>query len=607
MQSYSDRRWWLRQGDEIASGVVDDARRLLEADAVKSRHDSCLRHARLYGNAPVLGLTPSQFSRSRSDERLTLNVIASCVDTATAKIAKNKPAPQFLTNGADYDTRRKAEKLNKFGKGLLHVSGAYRIGPAVFRDACVFDKGFVKVYAEGKRICAERTFPWELLWDDCEALYGAPRTLIQRKFIDRTVALESWAGTSRKRREAIANSTAAEKDAPGRDKLADQIEIFEAWHLPSGEGAGDGMHVICVERGVLLEEPWTRDHFPFASFTLEDPIAGWWGVGMAQRLVGIQYEINALLRKVQETMRRFATVVILDAASGVPKSHLNNAIGTILSVNGMDKAPVVVPPQTIHPEVFEQLDRLYARAFEEVGISQLSARSAKPAGLNSGAALREYNDIESERFVIAGQRYEQFMLDVVRLGIEEARDIPGFTVDVPDRREKVEIAWADVKLDEAGYVLQCFPASILPQTPAGRMEKVQELLGAGLLQPDAAMELLDFPDLEDAMGSINAARNAIRSRIAAMLDGEAYVAPEPYDDLQTIVTLVPRVYLEERERGCPEDRLQALRDYVDEANALIQQATAAAAPEAGAMPPADPMAAAAPMAAEGMPPAPMAA
>jgi hypothetical protein len=44
-------------------------------------------------------------------------------------VAKNKPAPQFLTSGADYSMRRKAEKLNKFGKGMLHQSGMYRIAP----------------------------------------------------------------------------------------------------------------------------------------------------------------------------------------------------------------------------------------------------------------------------------------------------------------------------------------------------------------------------------------------------------------------------------------------------------------------------------------------
>jgi hypothetical protein len=577
---------------------------MLESESVRARRDACLRYARLYGNSEILGLSFNEYTRRRSDERLALNVIASCIDTATAKIAKNKPAPQFLTNGADYDTRRKADKLNKFGKGLLHVSNAYRSGPAIFRDACTFGKGWVKVYSEGKRICAERTFPWELLFDDCEAMYGAPRTLIQRKFVDRAVALEAWGGETRKRKAAILDSSPAEKDAPGRDKLADQIEVFEAWHLPSGKNAGDGRHVICVERGVLFDEAWSRDHFPFATYTLEDPIAGWWGIGMAERLVGIQYEINTLLRKIQETMRRFSTMVIVDSAANIPKPHFNNAIGNILTVPGMDKAPVVVPPQTVHPEMFEQLDRLYQRAFEEVGVSALSARSQKPAGLDSGVALREYNDIESERFVIAGQRYEQFYMDIVRLGIEEARAIPGFTVDVPDRREKVEIAWKDVRLEEAGYVLQCFPASLLPQTPAGRLATIQELLGAGLLSPDAAMDLLDFPDLEDAMGGINAGRNAVRSRVAAMLDGGEYKSPEPFDDLQAIVTMVPRVYLEERERGCPEDRLEMLRDYVEEAQALLDQAAQAAAPPA---PAADPMAAAAVAPAEALPPEMMAA
>jgi hypothetical protein len=114
------------------------------------------------------------------------------------------------------------------------------------------------------------------------------------------------------------------------------------------------------------------------------------------------------------------------------------------------------------------------------------------------------------------------------------------------------------------------------------MEKVQELLGAGLIQPDVALELLDFPDLESAMGNANAPRNAIRARVASMLDGGEYQSPEPFDDLELIARTVPGIYLEERERGCPEERLESLRRYVTEAQAMLAEA---AGPPPDAMPP----------------------
>jgi hypothetical protein len=45
--------------------------------------------------------------------------------------------------------------------------------------------------------------------------------------------------------------------------------------------------------------------------------------------------------------------------------------------------------QAMHPEVYNHLDRLYQRAYEISGISELSATGKKPAGLESGAALQD--------------------------------------------------------------------------------------------------------------------------------------------------------------------------------------------------------------------------
>lgn len=582
-------RWWTERDEQIGHAVCEVASSLIET--LRTRHEIDLRHARLYGGAEFAGLLPWSYSRIQpASDRLALNVIASCVDTATAKLAKSRPVPQFLTNGADYSTRRKAAKLNKFGKGLL-MSGFYELAPLIMRDGCVFGTGIAKVYGEPdeKKICFERVYPWELLVDPLESAYGEPRTFIQRKWVDRQVLLEAY-GSGRGAQErirAIESSQTppeASRWAPGRDPQADQVEVFEAWHLRSGRNASDGKHVIAVRGGTLLAEDYERDRAPFVVFRWSDPIGGFWGIGIAERLTGIQVEINRLLRVVQESMRRLGVPrVILDAASGIPKSHVTNDIAAILVNNG-GSPPIVIPPQTVHPETFAQIDRLYQRAFEEVGISQLAAQSRKPAGLDSGAALREFNDIESERFLVAGRRWESLHLDVVRVGIECAREIPGFSIDVPDARDPASLSWADVDLDRSAYVLQCFPASILPSTPAGRIQTVQELLGAGLISQTRAMELLDVPDLEDFYGAQNASRRVVRRTIERMLDGDAYEPPDPRIDLASAVELGNAAYLEAVEHQAPEEVLEVLRRWVDECVALMQQAQAAAQPPAPAQP-----------------------
>jgi len=49
-------------------------------------------------------------------------------------------------------------------------------------------------------------------------------------------------------------------------------------------------------------------------------------------------------------------------------------------------------------EMYAQLQRLIEYAYQQSGVSSLAAQGQKPAGLNSGEAIRNYDDIQSDRF-----------------------------------------------------------------------------------------------------------------------------------------------------------------------------------------------------------------
>ena len=580
MADRADLRWWDQPAGKLAS-VLEGTIDVMLAGS-RARHDLDLRHARYYGGQKYLGLGPSQYHRTAAPDRLKLNVIASCVQTAVAKITKNRPAPQFLTNGADYDTRRKALKLNKFGRGVQHQARVFEVGEDVQQDACIFGTGLGKVVRTPRdTIGLERTFPWDVLVDPIESLHGKPRQMVQRRYVDRAVLLDLYGkgDGGRARRKVIENAKAPDGSTwfPGYDRTCDQVEVFEAWRLRSGPDAKDGRHAIIVRGGELFEERWERDRFPFAVLRWERPIAGFWGTGIAERLNGIQFEINELLAKVQYQMRTMGvTKVIVDAASGVPVSYVNDKAGVVYVVNSGAGEPRIVAPQSVHPELIAQINLLYQRAFQEVGISEMVAQSTKPAGLDSGKALRDWNDIGSERMVPKSRHAEQWHMDVVDLAIDEAREIPGFEVDVPTKREAQRVKWADVNLERDAYVLQCFPASILSQTPSGRIQDVQELVGMGAMSEEQMFEMLDIPDIEDMYAEKNASRRVVRQRIEAMLDGGEYVPPEPYLNLAVARELVQASYLEACEHGAPDDRLEALRTYENQVLTLIQKAEEAA-------------------------------
>lgn len=585
-----ETKWWKADDNLVATQLWGYANRLREryGDAMRGRFE---RNARLYGNETLQGLGLSSYTTLRDDSTMRLNVIKAVIDTIVSKISSNRPAPQFLTNGADYKTRRKTQKLNKFGKGVLHQSGVYDIGSLLLRDACVFGYAITKLYGDDNRICAERVYPWELFTDAQESYYGKPRTFVQRKYIDRDVLLSRFGGGKQSTKyKAILGAKASDRDDVGRDLSSDQLLVVEGWRLPTsydGKLIG-GRHCIVIEGNVvLLDEEWKRANAPFAIMAWDDALIGMWGRGICDSLVPIQYEINVLLKKIQAAFALLGIPrILLDMASGIPVAHLNNSIGAILQYRAGTQKPEVIAPQTIHPEIFSHLWALYARAFEQEGVSQMSASASKPPGIDSGEALREYGDQTSERFVEKMRRWEKFHMDIVERAIELVREMPNVKVGVPMKGGRDDVAWKDVAVEEDRYILQVFPISLLPQQPAGRQQKIEEMLSAQLISPDQAKELMDFPDMEGMFDEINAPRASIRQRIDRMLDGE-YISPEPFDvaagPQSPAVTLVLATYLLEREMGAPEDVLQLLRDWLSECNALLTPA-APGAPQQAAQP-----------------------
>lgn len=578
-------KWWEETGDELAEALVGHCDQLLSLNA--NRHRLDLRHARLYGGQEILGLLPWSYSVASilSNQALKLNVVASNVETAVSKLCKSKPAPQFLTNGADYEMRRKSEPLNKFAKGSMHQSGWYELDTVAMRDACVFGTAHIKHRAEGKVLIDERCLPWEILIDPRECRSNEPRTLVHRYFLDRDVAIARFAGKSRKAKASLEeaqvpngqNRTPADV---GIDQTCDQVEIIEGWHLRSSKKANDGVHAVAV-RGVnggwVMEEPWTRDSFPFSRLHWEPPVIGYWGRGIAEKLTGIQYEMNALLIKIQESMRIHGrTFAFIDAASAVPKSHIDNSLDAVFIVENGARPPTVVTNQSVHPELLNQVSTLYQRSFQEVGISEMSATSTKPSGLNSGKALRDYNDIGSERLVAHGRRRETFCLDGVRRRLELVRTIPGFEVDVPEKRTLERIAWKDVALKESEYVLQLFPASMLSQTPAARRQDVIEMQSAQWIDREKALELMDIPDLDDLYARVTATAKYVRKTVDSILDGEKAPPPDPRMRLDLALELANTLYLMARTEGAPEDALEELRRYLDQLTQKVNEAKAAA-------------------------------
>lgn len=570
--------WWKKQKQDLFKDVFQYVHILGERQSY--RESDNLRYMRLYGNFETVGLSAHQYAKFDpsygSLPRVTLNVIQSMVDTVVSKITKSRPKVTFLTEGGDWSLQTKAKKLTQFIEGQFYASNYYQEVEKAFLDMCIMGTGCVKIYNDGTNICAERTLINEIIVDDAEAYYGRPRQMLQTKYIHRDVIKDMFPEDSSFIDSANKSDNYYSQDTQNND---DMIMVVESWHLPSGKNAKDGRHAISISNRTLMEEEYTKDYFPFIFIKWNLRPLGFFGQGLAEQLQGLQLEINKILKTIQISMHLTSIPkVFVEASSKVVTAHLDNRIGSIIKYVGTK--PSYESVSAIPQDLYQHLDRLYNRAFEIAGISQLSAQSAKPSGLDSGRALREFYDIESERFQAVSKRYQDSFLDAAAIFVDLSKDLyeqldangEDFAVQVKGDKFIKTINWKDIDLAEDKYMMHMFPTSMLSSTPSGKLADVQELIQAGMIPAEYGPRLLDFPDLEAYQSREEAHIDDIERAIELIVEDGQYETPEPYQDLRLGIKLMQQAYLLYRTQKLPEEKLDLFRRWMADANELLIKA-----------------------------------
>lgn len=568
-------RWWEVPEGDLATAVTDAGKDLRDRSA--DRHAMFIRWARLYENCEFDSFTGRDYATSMVRQALTgvgvmsLNVGASCVDTLTAKVTKNRPRPMFLTSGGSWDMQIKARNLDRFMRGFFYDTKLHRESRSVFVDSCEFGTGFGHFFPAGdKKLGFERVTPNEILVDDLDGQYGSPRQMFRMKLVDTDVLKRLFPKKAQEIDDASKDDRASFDVDTSEDVAENTVEVWEAWHLPSGEGAKDGKHVIAINNCVLFEEGWRIDKFPFVPLRFKRRTTGFWGKGVIETVHPIQVELNRVVRSISLQMQRKGKGrTFVQVGSKVVASHLtNNDGGDIVQYVGAQ--PVVDNQNAIAQEEFNYVLQLRQQAFQEVGISELSAAAKKPSGLDAAVALREYNDIESERFAPQHQEWEQYFLDCADLAIDlisKQHRWKSYKVKVPGKRDLTEVDWAEVDIERDAFVMQMWPVSSLPQTPAARYQKVKEMMQDGFIEKPVAQRLLEFPDIEAESNLGNAMIDDADATISAILDADKPEVPtlEPYQNFDLIIQRANAAYLYARHRGCSEERLMLLRQLIDSA------------------------------------------
>lgn len=595
--------WWKAEDDaRLASDICATAAYLKTNQTYRMRQLAV--DVRMYCGLSVYsyaGSNVAKMDRTKTlpDDRPTFNLIESVTDTLVSRLAQSEPQPKFLTDGADYKQRHLAQQLNQFILGEFYQVKAYDKAKKMLRDGIVMGGSALKVYeGDNNKVCVDRVLQTDLFVDDNDSLNGDPQQLLQLKLVDRDKLLANSRDSKAKGIIGDAPNAYPDNSADSGRTAADQVMVVEGWKLPSGsdpeaEGYVPGRHTIATVNGVIFDEEWNKPKFPFVFFNYSDPFLGFWGQGVATRLFGTQVSLNRVLYTITRAITLVGVPrVFVEQSSKVVKAHNNNEIGVIVTYSGTKPTYEIAPCNA--PELYAERDKLIEYGFRQEGVSDMQATGSKPQGLNSGEAIRSYDDVNSDRFAQISKKYENVFIDLAYQMTDVAMDIANregsYQTVYPNKDGTKEIDLPKMKILKDPFIIQCFTESSLPRTPAGRIATVTEQVQAGMLTVKEGRRLMKFPDLDQNEKLDNASEERIFKILDAIVEDGKYTPPDPFLDLELATTLVVQYINLYRAANLEQAKDDLLETFFNQVQALKMAAMPPPMP-AGPMPQANPEAA----------------
>jgi hypothetical protein len=523
--------------------------------------------------------TPAARNPSAGLYGISANVIKSCIDTACARIAKEKPRAFVLPNKGDYRLKKKCRNLTKFLDGAMHHGGVYSGGEEVFRDACIYGTGQLLIETDDGEICAHVVKVDELIIDAVDGMYDDPSEVHWVHPEPRAKLLARYPEFAKEIDQAR-SSWRGEMAFMGQ---ADMVEVIRSWRKPSTPDAKDGRFAVAICTATLREGPWNKKYLPVVRFHWTPPTYGPFGDGIAKELFGAQRALSDILKGIVKSIRMFAVPRIwVNKLASVATQMVSNEI----SVNTYaGEKPVFDTPPAASADIYQFVQWIIDWCYKQLGLSQLSAQSEKPAGLNSGVGLRNYQDIETQRFSIVGQRWERFYMQVATIILDMAADLygedGGLSVKVAGRGFIETINWKDARVANDQYDIAIWPTNILPETPEGRFQAVQEFVQSGFMPKDVAISQLNIPILYDWQDQETAARDDVERCLSSILDKGKYIAPDPIGNVDLAVTLTQSEYLRAQDEGVEPFKIDLMLRFLSRALELQQAKNAPPPPMTG--------------------------
>lgn len=445
-----------------------------------------------------------------------VNVIKSVVDTLVNKLANQKVRPYFNPVNGLWKTKKTVRDVQQYFDLLYDKIDVHTIVAQAFKSACIMGKGYIYINP--------LNFSIQMLPAHCVA----------------TLSSEARYTTNpHKGAVRMLNFPVNRLEDYGLKKIETAKEYVNLLHYFDID---EKKQIVYLNGRKVKEEEYKASTLPFVTLYYNKPLFGNQTVSIVQELDGIQTQIDYINAQISAaTQLSPANQTFVMEGSSLASRDLSNKAGMVYTVKlapGQSVPPVIsVTPRPFDPQWLELQKYYVQQAYEIVGVSQLSAMSKKPSGLDSGAALSTMEDIESDRFEMHVSQYVRAYVDLAKLLIDilpENEDI------LPPSSNTSSMQWKDIKEQSDLFKVQYSAATSLSKDPAEKIKQIISLNQAGLITADKIASYLDMPDLEDAYKDASAIHDGIMQCIERAIEDEDYEVPDwvGYQQLAKQITIV---------------------------------------------------------------------
>lgn len=443
------------------------------------------------------------------------NVIKSVIDSIVSKLANQKVRPFFTPVNGTYKTRRIVKQCQQFFDSYYEFQRIQSKITKAFEESCIFSVGYLFV----NPLTYEVEVPpsWNVATLNTESVYGEPTKLLI-KYPNYPTTLLDKLGIN----DANINS-----EYVTLEMYCDIAEkVFEVY----------------INNSLVKSISYTAERLPIVKIFYNVPILGNYTPSIVEELDGIQTQIDLISAKISAAAQLTPanTTYVLEGSNLSP-GDINNRIGNVYGVKcppGMSTLPVMnVTPSPIDPYWQSLMEYYIQKAYEVIGISQLSAMSKKPNGLDSGAALQTMEDVESDRFETQVMQYVNAFIELAKTVIAVIPD----TADIlPNTKQSKSFKWSDVKKQSDLFKVQYSAQSALSKDPQEKLKQVLQLREQGFLSNYEVPLYLDLPDLQNAYEGAQAVENAVDALIERCIEEGDTDIPEyiDYQQLAQKITIV---------------------------------------------------------------------